>query len=106
MTQDNTYNGWKNYATWRIALEIFDGYDISDFYHSWGSEPNKLADFLETIAEESIFLDVPDGLAKDYARAFLDEVSWYEIAKNLIDAHEWENNANEENTREDYDEYK
>ena len=27
-TMDNkTYNGWFNYATWRINLEIFDGFD-------------------------------------------------------------------------------
>ena len=22
---DNTYNGWSNYETWRVNLEIFDG---------------------------------------------------------------------------------
>ena len=24
-TTDNTYNGWTNYATWRVNLELFDG---------------------------------------------------------------------------------
>jgi len=27
----NTYNGWANYETWRANLEIFNGYDPSDF---------------------------------------------------------------------------
>jgi len=25
MTNANEYNGWTNYATWRVNLEIFDG---------------------------------------------------------------------------------
>lgn len=104
MTQDNRYNGWKNYATWRINLEIFDDYDITDFYDDWGKSASKLADYLENYVDEMIFMEVPDGLAKDYARAFLQEVSWFEIASALIEAHEWEINANDENTREDYDE--
>ena len=29
---DKTYNGWSNYATWRINLEIFDDLDISEFH--------------------------------------------------------------------------
>lgn len=24
---DVTYNGWTNYPTWRVNLEMFDGYD-------------------------------------------------------------------------------
>ena len=24
------YNGWTNYATWRVNLEIFDGMDIGN----------------------------------------------------------------------------
>ena len=27
---DNTYNGWSNYATWRVNLEIFDGGEWSN----------------------------------------------------------------------------
>ena len=27
---DKTYNGWTNYATWRVNLEIFDGMDFRD----------------------------------------------------------------------------
>jgi len=30
--KDQTYNGWTNYETWRIALECFDGVAIEDFY--------------------------------------------------------------------------
>ena len=27
---DTTYNGWTNYATWRVNLEIFDGMSPRD----------------------------------------------------------------------------
>jgi hypothetical protein len=27
---DKTYNGWTNYATWRINLEMFDGCNLTD----------------------------------------------------------------------------
>jgi hypothetical protein len=27
MTNDTKYNGWTNYATWRVNLEMVDGYD-------------------------------------------------------------------------------
>ena len=26
-----TYNGWTNYATWRVHLEIFDSLPLEDF---------------------------------------------------------------------------
>ena len=28
---NTTYNGWTNYATWRVNLEVFDGMDIMDY---------------------------------------------------------------------------
>ena len=27
MKNDNTYNGWTNYETWRVNLELFNGDD-------------------------------------------------------------------------------
>jgi len=37
---DTTYNGWSNYATWRINLEVFDGMDAQEFHGVDDSEPN------------------------------------------------------------------
>ena len=37
------------------------------------------------MAEEFVVGDMPDGLMKDYALAFLSDVNWYEIAKHMID---------------------
>lgn len=66
---NNTYNGWTNYATWRVNLEIFDGSEGPWDHHS-----------AKEFAEEIIFQTSPEGLARDYAMAFLSDVNWYEIA--------------------------
>lgn len=88
MSQDKTYNGWANYATWRINLEIFDGMDFTGF----SNDVSILADQLKDYANEIVFMDIPKdrmcSLVSDYAGAFLDEVNWYEIAKNIIQEQE------------------
>ena len=84
---DNTYNGWTNYATWRINLEIFDGFDpIED----WGLEretltESELAELLEGHAEELVSETAPEGLALDYALAFMADVNWHEIASHMME---------------------
>lgn len=87
MTQDNKYNGWTNYATWRINLEIFDGFDLSNLIDEPTKEPIEwIAEQLADHAEQIIFdcSNIPQSLAMDYARAFLQDVNWHEIAKHLI----------------------
>jgi hypothetical protein len=69
MSNNNTYNGWSNYATWRVNLELFDGSE-----ETWSAESAK--DF----AEETIYSTTSEGVARDYALAFLSEVNWHEIA--------------------------
>jgi hypothetical protein len=68
---EKTYNGWTNYATWRVNLELFDGSE-----EAWTAESAK--DF----AEEIIYSTTSEGVASDYALAFLSEVNWYEIAEH------------------------
>ena len=75
------YNGWTNYATWRVNLEMFDGYDGAsdndlDAY-DLGQSLREMA--LETVAAQA------SGLALDYAEAFLADVNWYEIAEHMIE---------------------
>lgn len=78
------YNGWTNYATWRVNLEVFDGYDISEVYRR---KPQTLdvMEWCKEYAEELLELEAKPGLALDYARAFLSEVNWHEIAVHLLD---------------------
>jgi len=93
---DTTYNGWSNYATWRINLEVFDGMTLEDM-NTVEVDPYEVSQYLKDYAEEIIFLDShiggksPSSLMEDYARAFLQEVNWYEIAQHLIEDHIAEN---------------
>lgn len=75
------YNGWTNYATWRVNLEIFDNVEI--FADEWYGEIN--ADLVRDYAEEVIFIDGNDDLIASYAYAFLNNVNWYEIAEHIKD---------------------
>ena len=73
---DNKYNGWTNYATWRINLEIFDGYDPE------GQELDP--DSVKDMAEEIILMDVDaTSLVGSYAMAFISDVNWTELAEHL-----------------------
>lgn len=85
MTQDNTYNGWTNYATWRVNLEIFDGMQLEDMFGDDNTDADDIAERIKEWAEEIMENDTPDGgLARDYALAFLADVNWHEIAMHLI----------------------
>jgi hypothetical protein len=88
---DTKYNGWTNYATWRVNLEVFDGFDPSDYFDDFDvDDVHGLADSLGDYAEEIIFSGhnyderAPQGLIQDYARAFLQDVNWNEIAAHMI----------------------
>ena len=88
---DNTYNGWTNYATWRVNLEMFDNLCPEEFDLPRGEELKccdvyELADAFKERAEYYIEQQAT-GLAEAYALAFLAEVSWYEIAKHFIETY-------------------
>jgi hypothetical protein len=96
---DKTYNGWTNYETWRVNLEVFDGMEAADFDGADDAEVDVYAfsQQLQDYAEEVIFSGVryderaPSSLMEDYARAFLQAVNWYEIAKHMVDDYIAEN---------------
>jgi hypothetical protein len=84
------YNGWTNYATWRVNLEIFDGVNP---YETFGRPSREsayemglcLKDYAEEILEQEI--GNAEGLAFSYAMAFLSDVNWTEIARHMIEEH-------------------
>ena len=92
--RDTTHNGWTNYATWRVNLEIFDGITATDFGDGTDAA-YELGKSLRYYAEELIESTSCEGLARDYALAFLSDVDWEEIAQHMIDAYA-EENAEEE----------
>lgn len=89
---DETYNGWSGkgnrgsaYATWRVALELFDDDYVRE---SFDDKPTgyALADWCEEWATEVVMGEDTgaDTLATQYALAFLDDVNWDEIAESLL----------------------
>ena len=72
------HNGWSNYATWRVNLEIIDGIEI---------ETKMCAATIQEIVEDVVFsqYEMQSGshLIEDFARAFLSEVNFYEIAQSI-----------------------
>lgn len=86
---EKTYNGWTNYATWRVNLECVDGTqwvreDITGDDTEVLDVP-RIAEFLQNAVEQMVgeYGEREEGLAYDYAMAFLGEVDWYEIAKHF-----------------------
>lgn len=80
-----THNGWTNYATWRVHLEVFDGLSPRDI--AGDGYDSELAPALQAYAEDLIFIDCPEGLARDYALAFISDVNWHEIAEHMIETY-------------------
>ena len=78
----NDYNGWTNYATWRVNLEILG--DIQ-----WVEEeieilsPEMLEEYVENAVFENNGITGHLGLMEDYARAFLANVNYREIYESI-----------------------
>lgn len=92
--RDEKYNGWTNYATWRVRLECFDGAELETYL---SEDPND-EDFdrdeavrtvAESMKEELEYLieeeTRADNFARGFALAFISDVNWREIAEHLID---------------------
>lgn len=77
------YNGYTNYATWRVNLEIVEQIDIE-----FAVEENLRfeADMVKEQVEYAVFgYEDPDNLMSWYAQAFLSEVNYTELAMHLND---------------------
>lgn len=71
------YNGWSNYATWRVNLEILGDIEF---------EEHVSVDYLKEIVNDCVFRNEDFSnlwLVKDYALAFLNNVNYYEIAEHI-----------------------
>jgi hypothetical protein len=92
--KDTRYNGWTNYETWRVNLELCDDtlqswlQDVeAGFLTPWASLVD-LADALEESAEDAVtgYGELKDdSLAVSYAMAFINSVNWHEIASHAVE---------------------
>ena len=94
------YNGWTNYATWRVNLEILADMD-------WYETEHVDVDYLKELVEDIVFgeyrevnkkegLTTTSRLAEDYANAFLNEVNYHEILEHILDEKEIQKQIDEE----------
>jgi hypothetical protein len=87
------YNGWSNYETWRVNLEMLDGMTPEDMgfrrnefldENRRDSFTERLADALEMHVCEIVEMDAK-GFALGLALSFLVRVDWQEIAEHMVD---------------------
>ena len=74
--ESTKYNGWTNYATWRIHLEVIEDVEF---------ETHQTADDLKEIVESVVLDQLPKEcwLALYSAQAFIDQVNFDEIAEHV-----------------------
>lgn len=91
MSNLQEYNGWPNFATWKVHLELFDGIDPNELFPD-DLEIGELSDALRYYAREHVE-ETSSGLACDWALAFLSDVNFYSIARHMRDAYPIEDAA-------------
>jgi hypothetical protein len=81
---NKTHNGYTNNATWRVMVEI-----LGDLTYTKPQTTDSLratTDSLRAIVEWYVFGDDKDTTLKgDYARAFLRDVNYDELLKDIND---------------------
>tara|TARA_B110000305_G_scaffold240002_1_gene309315 strand:+ start:1832 stop:2212 length:381 start_codon:yes stop_codon:yes gene_type:complete len=101
---DTKHNGWTNYATWRINLEMIGDQEFhrDEAYidECKNGDTYKLSLAMQDYVLDSLSSD--DSLTYDYACAFVAEVNFYEIAEHIISDYE-ESHCRNCNEQLDYD---
>ena len=94
MEKTKKYNGYTNYATWKVQLELFDQYDFfQDDYFLEEPTIETLKDLVENWVFENHTGNL--GLIEEFARAFLADVNYHEILEHIL-----EDFSNEDQSRE------
>ena len=78
------YNGWSNYATWRINLEFFDGCQGRDLDSKW--ERLSLEEQVQVAAEELndfVRENTSNSWVRAWVEVFLADVNFYEIVQHI-----------------------
>jgi hypothetical protein len=84
------YNGWSNYATWRVNLEMIDGLDPRDMgWHKLDKYDlaTALKEWVTEMLESEIETKHGNSLVMSYAMAFVSDVNWYEIGKYMMESY-------------------
>ena len=76
----NEYNGWTNYETWLVNLEMGFTDDLQAF------ESRNLDDLIVELRDYAeIAIDSDNTLATNFANTILSKVDWREIAEVVLE---------------------
>lgn len=84
-TKQERYESWANYATWRVQKDLFSNVDMDTVRDDLKEVEHCLHRYAGVLADFA-YLDTCTGnnkKANSYARAFLGNVDFYEIAVHL-----------------------
>jgi hypothetical protein len=99
---EKTYNGWKNYETWLVALWI-DNDGAADYWAERAEEVRDVSDLaneMEAYYTEMASEVIPSqGMFNDLFNSALREVSWYDIAEHYINEAEYTQSALDQRER-------
>ena len=98
MTEEQRYNGWRNYPTWNVNLWLSNDeamYDasrelvvsaisVADKYASETTRAAYVADVLRDWVRDNLAPDLGASFAADLLGYALDQVDWLEIAEVWI----------------------
>jgi hypothetical protein len=99
----SNYNGWTNWETWKVNLELLDGMDASDLNieHYTQDEYYEAGQVIEEYVGELIAMEYQyDGFTGGIIRGFMSDVNWSELAKCFIDQWILDNPVEEEESEE------
>ena len=87
------YNGWTNYETWKVNLELIDSEYLGEILEDFDDFDN-FVDAVKDHAEEYAYLNVQENsFAESAVHALLADVNWYEIAEHIQMAYAEDNVA-------------
>jgi hypothetical protein len=73
------YNGWTNYETWKVNLELLDGVTAKDLFGR-KCEGEEVQEYIEDLTYDQC---QPRSFSRDCVLLFLSNVNWDEIAEHL-----------------------
>jgi hypothetical protein len=82
MRDFKTYNGWANYATWKVQLELFSDFEVEEVFPDWEEmDMRKRADAIEEYVKFFVYASSISGTSREFAMGFIEEVDWVELAE-------------------------
>jgi hypothetical protein len=95
--EDNKHKGWTNFGTWKVYADILSDIEFDEYVDAL---------MLQELVDDVVFsqFNMKDGshFVEEFAKAFISEVNYYEIADNIndeIDTNRKYNNNRADETR-------